>query len=126
MTTPTPPVEALYATGHWLLGAERFADAAIVFRTMALAAPTDERSWLALGACHEALGQLAIATSLYEIASAVAAPAIRCSIARARLLRTLGRDDEALELFERARDLALDHGDETLLALATSELRSAA
>ncbi|NVL83730.1 tetratricopeptide repeat protein, partial [Escherichia coli] len=65
-----PSVEALYATGHWLLTAERFADAAIVFRMMAVAAPSDERAWLALGSCHEGIGQVAIAASLYETARA--------------------------------------------------------
>jgi tetratricopeptide (TPR) repeat protein len=122
---PSSSVEALYATGHWLLGAERFADAAIVFRTMALAAPTDERAWLALGACHEGIGQLKIAASLYELASAAAAPALRCTIARARLLRALGRDDEALDTFERARELALEQGDDALVAVVDHDLRAA-
>jgi len=126
MTTPQTSVEALYATGHWLLSAERFDDAAIVFRMMALAAPSDERSWLALGACHEGIGQQAIAASLYEIAGAVAAPAIRCTIARGRSLRALGRDDEAVTSFERALDLAIEAGDDELTAIAERERRSAA
>jgi tetratricopeptide (TPR) repeat protein len=66
MSAATSGVEALYSAGHWLLTAERFADAAVVFRTMAMAAPSDERCWLALGSCHEAIGQLEIAISLYE------------------------------------------------------------
>jgi tetratricopeptide (TPR) repeat protein len=116
-------VEALYATGHWLLSANRFADAAIVFRTMALAAPADERAWLALGACHEGIGQHRIALSLYEIATEVAAPAIRCTIARARSLRALGHDDEATQILEQARDVASDRGDDDLVAVAEHELR---
>lgn len=122
MNTPEQSVEALYATGHWLLGAERFADAAIVFRTMTLAAPDDERAWLALGTCHEGIGQLKIAASLYEIAGAVAAPAIRCTIARARVLRSMGRDDEAQDLLEQARDHALQQSDEGLASIAEHEL----
>jgi tetratricopeptide (TPR) repeat protein len=118
-------VEALYATGHWLLSANRFADAAIVFRAMALAAPSDERSWLALGTCHEAVGQHRISTSLYEIASEVAAPAIRCEIARARSLRRLGLDDEAADALERARSLATDHGADDLVAVIEHDLRGA-
>jgi Flp pilus assembly protein TadD len=125
MTTEAS-IEALYATGHWLLSADRFGDAAIVFRMMALAAPSDERSWLALGACHEGIGQHGIAASLYEVAGAVAAPAIRCTIARGRSLRLLGRDDEAGDAFEQAFDLAVEAGDEDLAALVDRERRSAA
>ncbi len=125
MDHPQASIEALYATGHWLYTAERFADAAIVFRMMALADATDERAWLALGGCHEGIGQHAIAATLYELAAAVATPAVRCTIARARSLRTLGRDDEAEAAFERARDLALEGGDEDLAQLADREWRGA-
>ena len=125
MPNHEPSVEALYATGHWLLAAERFVDAAIVFRTMALAAPSDERAWLALGSCHEAIGQQELATTLYGIAEAVAAPAIRCTIARGRVLRAFGSDDEAQLSFERARDLAVEIGNEELVSLAECELRMA-
>lgn len=117
-----PSIEALYTTGHWLLTAERFSDAAIVFRTMALATPADERAWLALGSCHEGIGQLQIATSLYEIAAAVAAPAIRCAIARGRALRGLGREDDATDALERARDLALEANEADLASIAEYEL----
>jgi Flp pilus assembly protein TadD len=125
MSTPQASVEALYATGHWLLTADRYADAAVVFRMMALAAPSDERAWLALGACHESIGQTEIAASLYLTAQAVAAPAIRCTIARARSRRALGRDDEAQETLAEARELALTNGDEDLASLAENELRMA-
>ena len=120
-----PSIEALYATGHWLLTAERFADAAVVFRTMALAAPSDERAWLALGTCHEGIGQPELATTLYGIAEAVAPPAIRCTIARGRAMRTLGSEDEAKLSFERALDLAVERGDDELASLAELELRAA-
>lgn len=123
MSAPEASIEALYATGHWLYTAARFADAAIVFRMMALADETDERAWLALGGCHEGIGQHAIAATLYELAGTVASPAIRCTIARARSLRTLGRDDEAEMTMEHARELALEHGDDDLADLAARELR---
>jgi Flp pilus assembly protein TadD len=126
MSNPDTSIEALYATGHWLYSAQRFADAAIVFRMMALADASDERAWLALGGCHEGIGQHAIAAALYELAADVASPAIRCTIARARSLRTLGRDDEAETAFEQARDLALEQGDDVLADLADRELRGAA
>jgi len=119
-------VEALYATGHWLLGLARYPDAAVVFRAMTVAAPTDERSWLALGACHEAIGQTDIATGLYEIGSHVAAPAVRCAVARARALRALGRESEATEVAQCASQLAQELGDVELCVLATRELRAAA
>ncbi len=125
MNPRSPSVEALYAAGHWLLGAERFADAAIVFRTMALAAPSDERAWLALGSCHEGIGQLDIAVSLYEIAATVAGPAILCTIARGRALRILGRDDDANASLDHARELALASGDDDLIAIADHEWRVA-
>lgn len=123
MNSATAPIEALYAAGHWLLTSERFSDAAIVFRTMALAAPSDERAWLALGSCHVGIGQHEIAISLYEVAATVAGPAVRCTIARGRSLRDLGRDDEADRLFEQARDMALAAGDEELAAVAEHELQ---
>ena len=105
-----------------VLGRQRFEDAAIVFRTMALAQCSDERAWLGLGSCHEGIGQLDIATSLYEVAGTVAAPALRCAIARGRSLRALGRNDEALSALEHARDLALESADEDLASLAAYEL----
>ncbi len=117
------PIEALYATGHWLLTSERFADAATVFRTMALATPKDERAWLALGACHEGIGQLQIASALYQIGASVAAPAVRCCVARARALRALGREDEADLAFADAHSAAAEAGDDDLSSLVLAESR---
>jgi Flp pilus assembly protein TadD len=119
--TMTPAIEALYATGHWLLGQERHADAATVFRAMALSAPSDERAWLALGICHERAGQLLLASELYKLATEVASPAVRCSIARGRALRALGRDDEATDAFEAAVAWATELGDENLARVADEE-----
>jgi hypothetical protein len=113
-------IEPLYATGHWLLSQERFEDAARVFRAMALARPEDERSWLALGACHEALEQPALANELYLLAASAAAPAVRCAIARARLLRLL-EPDAANDAYDAANELAKDHGEPQLAALALEE-----
>lgn len=117
-------VEALYATGHWLLGVARYADAAEVFRAMTTFAPTDERSWLALGACHEAIGQSDIAVGLYQIGRSVAAPTVRCAVAHARALRILGREGEAEDIANAAADLADDLADPELRALAARELRA--
>src|ERR1700691_5383150 len=80
-------IEALYTTGHWLLSQDRPVDAACVLRAMALVAPTDDRSWLALGACHEALGQPEVALQMYGTGRVLARPSVRCDLARARILR---------------------------------------
>jgi hypothetical protein len=110
-------VEALYATAHWLLSEERPADASCVLRAMALVAPTDERSWLALGACHEALGQPEVALQMYGTGRVLARPSVRCDLARARVLRREGRDHEADLALESATEAAEAANDDTLLEL---------
>lgn len=117
-------IEALYATGHWLHTSGRHAEASEVFRVMTMTRPDDERGWLALGACHEAVGQKSLAIQLYEIASVAAAPAVRCAIARGRALRDLERTDAAVEAFEAAIDLASAADDPELAAVASAELRA--
>ncbi len=116
-------VEAVYATGHWLMSQERFNDAATVFRAMALVAPEDERSWLALGTCHEALEQPLLALEMYGVGRVLAQPSSRCEIARARLLRRLGRDEEAEAALTAAEAWAEERGDEELDALVREERR---
>jgi tetratricopeptide (TPR) repeat protein len=119
--TAVPTVEAIYATGHWLLEREHFENAAKVFRVMLHAAPRDERAWLALGECHERIGQPRIALELYGAGAVVASPSARCQLARARALRVLDRSDEADAALESALHLAADADDEDLLALALRE-----
>jgi len=104
-------IEALYATGHWLLSNARHKEAAEVFRVMALSKPDDERAWLALGACHEAIGQKRLAIELY-------------AIARGRALRALDRTNEADDAFESAYELATTVGDPELAELALQERRA--
>ena len=79
--------EALYATGHRLLSSDRYADAASVYRAMLTFAPQDERGWLALGACHEGLGQSELALQLYAAGRALSRGGGRCDLARARVFR---------------------------------------
>jgi tetratricopeptide (TPR) repeat protein len=115
-------VEALYATGHWLLSQERPSDAATVFRAMALLAPEDERSWLALGASHEALGQSDVALEMYGTGHMLARPiSVRCDLARARVLRGAQRTDEAEAALEQASRAAELRQDESLIDLVAAE-----
>lgn len=117
-------IEKLYATGHWLLGEERFDDAAQVFRVMLQLAPADERAWLGLGECHQRLDQLSIALELFAMGSAAAEPAPRCFVACARVLRALGRDSESDIAYERALELAAEGSDDELLCQIQFEMRS--
>jgi tetratricopeptide (TPR) repeat protein len=112
-------VEALYATGYWLHARERYHDAMCVFRAMILWASSDERGYLALGACHEAIDQTEIALDIYGAATIASPRSVRSHVARARLLRSAGLRDEAREALESAADLADD--DDELLALVRSE-----
>jgi hypothetical protein len=110
-------VEGLYATGHWLLGSDRFRDAGAVFRALVTLSPADERGWLGLGAAHEGIAQPEIALEMYGTGRVVARPSPRCEVARARVLRTLGRDDEAESALDMADAIALE--DDVKAAIAS-------
>ena len=121
---PSPgALEALYATGHWLYVQDRFAHARNVFRAMVHLDPRDERGWLALGACHEAVDQHDIAMELYVAAVETADVAPRCELARARILRQRGRDREATEAIEEAERIADELDDDELRRLVALERR---
>jgi len=113
-------IEALYATGHWLLGQARCKDAAEVFRAMATAKPEDERAWLGLGQAHEAAKQLVIAKEMY-VTGVTLASGGRCAIALARVLRELGHDAEAAEAVDFAESVAKEQDDDALAALVSYE-----
>ena len=100
------PLDALYATAYALVQAQRFADAACVFRAMLKAAPTDERAWVGLGECHERVGQPHLALEIFGAGSLAARPSVRCTLARARVLRALGQSATLEETLEEARTLA--------------------
>ncbi len=114
-------VEALYAMGHSLLSDERFVDAAAVFRIMLQVAPTDERSWLALGECHERIGQLDVALELYGAGTVANEDSARCEVARARVFREQGKACEADDALEAASQIAERLDDATLHALIEQE-----
>lgn len=113
--------EALYATGYSLLQSSRFAEAATVFRIMMRLAPTDERGWLALGECHERIGQNRIALELYSAGARAAFPAARCLVAEFRLLHDDGNFAVADAIFEDAERIAEELEDEALGRLLRAE-----
>jgi hypothetical protein len=120
-------VDALYAVGHALLANGRAQEAGDVFRMMVLAAPACERSWVGLGTCHEALGQLRIAREVYGTGRLVAKPAGRCEIALARILRRTEAPDEQIEeAILRAAEIAESTDDEELRELVAYERRRGA
>lgn len=121
LAAPRSAADTLYSLGHWLLTVDRTSDAADVLRVLLLASPEDERGWLGLGECHERTDQPRIALELYSAGSVAAAPSVRCQVGRARILRALGRDDEADEAARLALDLAEATADASLLALALAE-----
>ena len=109
--SPQLAAEQLYALGYWLIGQERYADAAVVFRLGMQAAPRDERIWLGLGLCHERIGQLDLARQLYGLGSVAAEPAPRCLVAAARVLVQQDDAEKAAELYELALGLIDDLDD---------------
>ena len=117
-------VESLYATGKWFLDTEAIGKAMDVFRMLVLVASTDERGWLGVGACHEALGQPTVALDVYAL-GVKAARSVRCHVARARTLRALSRDDEADGALEAAAALVDEVDDADLQRLVHDERRAA-
>ena len=106
--------DALYAAGHYLLDRERVEDAAVLFRTMLLADPEDERGWLALGTCHERLEQDAMAEELYGAGAQIARAKVRCLVAVARLFTRIG-DDRAQDALDAATDIAASDEEQELV-----------
>jgi hypothetical protein len=118
---PSPgALEALYATGHWLYSRDRFAHAQSVFRAMIHIAPEDERGWLGLGACHEALEQEDIALEIY-VSGTGATCAPRCELASARILRRRGLEVEAYRAIDQAARIAEHQRDDELRRLVAAE-----
>lgn len=120
MTTMDQAIDALYATGHWLLGQERFKDAADVFRAMATAKPVDERGWLGLGQAHEGADQKVIAKEMY-VTGVTLANSGRCAVALARVLRDHGNDSDAAEAVDFADARARETDDEALASIVAYE-----
>jgi cytochrome c-type biogenesis protein CcmH/NrfG len=116
-------IDALYATGYWLLSQERLRPAIDVFRTLVVVAPGDERGWLGLGEAHERTADLRTAEALYALARRSVPTSARCILARARALVALDRTDRVSELLEEAAELAAASGDEELARLISAEAK---
>jgi len=114
-------IEKIYGLGFWLHARGRYADAALAFRTMLRTAPTDERGWLALGACHEKIEQPRVALQLYDWGARVARDSTRCHLARARLFARLDRPSDAAEAADAALRVAEEKGDDDLVAFVRAE-----
>jgi tetratricopeptide (TPR) repeat protein len=118
-------LDALYAAGHWLMQQDRHRDALSLFRTMMLVDARDERGWLGLAICHEKLDELEKAIELCRLAVSACGPhAVRCTIARARLHRAAGDQDEAAEAYEAALRAAEELNDSDLESLVQNEARA--
>ena len=117
--------DTLYSTGFWLLEQERPHDAVHVFRTMLALAPSDERGWLALGESHERMNEVDKSTRLYRLGVAACGGSARLLVAFARAARKLGRDEQSLESYDQAFEIALERDDEQLVRIIEAE-RSAA
>jgi Flp pilus assembly protein TadD len=123
--TKQASADALYGVGHWLLEQERSKDAMHVFRMMLVLAPTDERAWLGLGACHENMNEPEKAARLYALAPQACSGSVRLAVALGRVLRKLDRDADADDAFAKAADLAAARGEVELAALVATEARAA-
>ena len=115
-------LDALYAVGHRLVALDRARDAISLFRTMLLVDARDERGWLALATCHEKLDEPEKAIALCLLASSACDDkAVRCAVARARLLLTLGEAEESRTAYADAARMAESLADDEMVALIALE-----
>ncbi len=119
-------VDGMYAVAFELMNRCRFAKAATVLRAMLVAAPRDERGWVALGVCHEHADQWDVAREVYASGRIFAPESVRLSVALARALRCGQENLDVRErLLEEATQRAIESADTRLVDLVTTE-RSAA
>jgi hypothetical protein len=119
------PREAIYAFAYTMLETDRIDEAVSAFRVLVRFAPTDERAWLGLGACHERLDQPDVAAELYGAGAVIASPpSARCHLALARVARASGEPIVAREHLELAATL-IEAGETELSAIVEDERRRA-
>jgi tetratricopeptide (TPR) repeat protein len=116
--------DRFYSVGFQMLEAERWRDAADVFRAMVLTWPRDERSWIALGRCHEEMGQAEVAVELYSLGTLCAPASVRCRLALGRALAARGADEQAAAVLDAAEAAADQTGDPDLISLVERERRT--
>lgn len=109
---PAPgAIEAIYAIGHAMLEQQRAHEAVKLFRVLLRLAPTDERGWLGLGACHEQMDEDSIAAELYGAGWTVAVPqSARCLAALSLITRRMGDHAAADEYLAESTALASETG----------------
>jgi len=122
--------DASLALGNALQGLERF-DEALAAYDAALAGTARADIWCARGSALKKAGELAAALASYERALALQPAYALAQHYRANTLRALGRKDDAIDAYRRARDLGADAGEidlalAALAALGESELPTAA
>jgi Tfp pilus assembly protein PilF len=116
--------DAIYAFAFAMLRSEQLDPAVKAFRVLVRFAPTDERAWLGLAACHEKRGEPDVAEELYGAGAIVASPpSARCHLALARIVRARGEGDLAREHLETACGL-VDSDDAELVTLLEHERHS--
>ena len=111
--------DALLALGNALQGLECF-DEALAAYDAALAGAARADIWCARGSALKKAGELAAALASYERALALHPAYALAQHYRANTLRALGRTDEAIAAYRKARELGADAGeiDFALAALA--------
>jgi hypothetical protein len=99
-------IEALYRAGHSLLGRDprRAAD---VFRLLALCEPLYADAWHALGSCHEELGELDLAATLYETGFLLGGHAPVLGLLAARAYHLAGEAEQTARLLDALDELEL-------------------
>jgi hypothetical protein len=99
-------IEAMYLAGHALLGRDprRAAD---VFRLLALCEPLYADAWHALGSCHEELGELDVAATIYETGFLLGAKAPVLGLMAARAYWLAGEAEHTARLLETLDELEL-------------------
>lgn len=93
-------IETIYGIATMLYRREQYAQAGDLFRLLVLCRPRDARSWLALGASHEAIGDDERAIALYEVGAVAPEGTSDRVRAQVYLARVLVRQRRALEARE--------------------------
>jgi len=106
---PSPPAvaERCYAAGFRALTEGDLDAGARLFLLLALLEPRRERSWVGLALAHERGGRTPVAAAVYAIGQRLCGGgSVWLEFGRGRMLRALGRKQEAELAFDSAETLA--------------------